>query len=383
MYNFNYCNPVNVVFGQGEIAKLSSLVQSKTKVLLTYGGGSIEKNGVLEQVMQALTHADVILFGGIEANPDFDTLMKAVEICRNEQIGLILAVGGGSVIDGSKFIALATYYQGDAWDILTSRGSVADKAIPLGVIQTLPATGSEMNCFAVISRRSIGAKKDLSNALVYPKFAILDPLVTYSLPKRQLINGIVDPFIHVTEQYLTTDNGGVVQDGYAEAILRSLIALGDDLVNKDPEYNSRANWMWCATNALNGIIGLGADQDWATHQIGYELTAIYNLDHAQTLAIVAPRLWYNQRVNKQAKLLQFAKNVWNLNISNPEQAIVQAIIKTEEFFNSIGMKTKFADYMITVDIDKVIANLSQNGKIALGEKQAILATDIASILRNS
>ncbi len=380
MHNFNYYNPVRVLFGKGQIKELANLIPAKTKVLLAYGGGSIKSNGVYQQVIDSLSEHQVIEFSGIEANPDYDTLMKAVEICRTEKIELILSVGGGSIIDGCKFIALAAHYQGDPWEILTKPDYKADKAIALGVVQTLPATGSEMNSGAVISRRAIGAKQAFGNPLVFPQFAILDPETTYTLPTRQLQNGIIDPFIHVTEQYLTTNVNSSIQDGFAEAVLKTLIEVGSEIVNGTQDYNIRANWMWAATNALNGIIGIGVDHDWATHMIGHELTAAYGLDHGQSLAIIAPQLWRHQKEYKTEKLLQFAHNVWGLENNHPDVAIKQGIIKTEEFFHSLGVKTKFSDYEITVDIQKITDNVFKYNPSNLGENKNIDAKAVAEIL---
>ncbi len=380
MHNFTYFNPVTVLFGKGQIANLSSQIAAGQKILLTYGGGSIKANGVYDQVKQALAGYEIIEFGGIEANPEFDTLMNAVAICRNEKIDFILCVGGGSVIDGSKFIALAANYQGDPWDILTNHGNVKSQAIPLGTILTLPATGSEMNCGSVISRRSIGAKQAFMNPQVFPQFSILDPETTYTLPTRQLQNGIIDPFIHVTEQYLTSDLNSAIQDGFAEAVLKTLISVGKDIVDGTTNYDIRANWMWAATNALNGIIGIGVDHDWATHMIGHELTAAYGLDHGQTLAIVGPQLWRHQMSNKLAKLAKFAHNVWGLENSNPEVAAKQAIIKTEEFFHSLGVKTRLSDYGIEADSEKIAENLFKFAANNLGEKQVIDKQAVKEIL---
>lgn len=380
MHNFNYYNPVRVLFGKGQIKELANLIPAKTKVLLAYGGGSIKSNGVYQQVIDSLSEHQVIEFSGIEANPDYDTLMKAVEICRTEKIELILSVGGGSIIDGCKFIALAAHYQGDPWEILTKPDYKADKAIALGVVQTLPATGSEMNSGAVISRRAIGAKQAFGNPLVFPQFAILDPETTYTLPTRQLQNGIIDPFIHVTEQYLTTNVNSSIQDGFAEAVLKTLIEVGSEIVNGTQDYDIRANWMWAATNALNGIIGIGVDHDWATHMIGHELTAAYGLDHGQSLAIIAPQLWRHQKEYKTEKLLQFAHNVWGLENNHPDVAIKQGIIKTEEFFHSLGVKTKFSDYEITVDIQKITDNVFKYNPSNLGENKNIDAKAVAEIL---
>lgn len=380
MHNFTFYNPVKVCFGKGQISQLSNLITAKSKVLLAYGGGSIKSNGVYQEVIKQLSNHQVTEFAGIEANPDYDTLMRAVEICKAEQIDLILSVGGGSIIDGCKFIALAAHYEGNPEDILLKSDFVATKAIPIGVIQTLPATGSEMNCGSVISRRSHGTKRSFGSPLVYPQFAILDPETTYTLPTRQLQNGIIDPFIHVTEQYLTTDLNTMIQDGFAETVLKTLINVGNDIVNGSQDYDVRANWTWAATNALNGIIGIGVDHDWATHMIGHELTAAYGLDHAQTLAIIAPQVWRHQIKFKSAKLLKFAKNVWGIENNDPELAINQAITKTEEFFHSLQVKTKLSDYGIAVDKDKIINNVFQFGKTALGEHKHIDKAAVGEIL---
>lgn len=383
MHNFTYHNPVKVIFGKGSIAQIDKQIPAGNKILLAYGGGSIKANGVYQQVIEALAGYQIIEFSGIEANPDYDTLMKAVKICQEEKVDFILAVGGGSIIDGCKFIALASHYEGDTWEILTKSDYKATKAIPFGSILTLPATGSEMNSGSVISRRSIGAKLAFGHPLVYPQFSILDPETTYTLPKRQLQNGIVDPFIHVTEQYLTTDLNSEIQDGFAETVLRTLIKVGKDIVDGTQDYDTRANWMWAATNALNGIIGIGVDHDWATHMIGHELTAAYGLDHGQTLAIVAPQLWRFQLEAKREKLTKFAHNVWGLENQNSDVAIHQAIIKTEEFFHSLGVKTKFSDYGITVNSDAITDNLFKYSTTALGENQAIDAAAVKKILTDA
>jgi len=380
MHNFTFYNPVKVLFGKNQISQLNNLISANSKLLMTYGSGSIKTNGVYKQVIEALPDVQIIEFGGIEANPEFDTLMRAVEICRTEKVDFILAVGGGSIIDGSKFIAAAVDYPSDPWKILTNPHAQIKSATPFGVVQTLPATGSEMNCGTVISRRSIGAKQSFGNPLVYPKFAILDPETTYTLPTRQLQNGIVDPFIHVTEQYLTTDLNTPIQDGLAETILKTLIKVGKDIVNGTQDYDTRASWMWAATNALNGFIGIGVDHDWATHMIGHELTAAYGLDHAQTLAIVAPQLWRHQMVNKAEKLLKFAHNVWGLENSHDEIAIKQGIIKTEEFFASLGIKLKLSDYGITADPDLIAGNLFKFRSENIGEKRNIDIKAVKEIL---
>ncbi|MDD3267351.1 MAG: iron-containing alcohol dehydrogenase [Burkholderiales bacterium] len=380
MHNFTYHNPVKIVFGKNSINKLNELIAPKQKILLAYGGGSIKSNGVYQQIISALPDHQIFEFAGIEANPEYDTLVKAINICKAEKIDLILAVGGGSVIDGCKLVALASHYDGEAWDILTNPTLEFTKAIPLGTVLTLPATGSEMNCGSVISRRSIGAKLAFGNPLVYPKFSILDPEVTYTLPKRQLQNGVIDPFIHVTEQYLTTDINTDIQDGFAESVLRTLVKVGKDIVNGSTNYDTRANWMWAATNALNGIIGVGVDQDWATHMIGHELTAAYGLDHAQTLAIVAPQLWRFQFEAKVSKLAKLGRNVWGLENLEDRLVATQAIILTEEFFHSLEVATKLSDYNIVIEAEKIANTLFAHNSTNLGENKAINKEAVIEIL---
>lgn len=380
MHNFTYHNPVKIVFGKNSINKLTELIAPNQKILLAYGGGSIKSNGVYQQIIDSLTGHQIFEFAGIEANPEYDTLVKAINLCKTEKIDFILAVGGGSVIDGCKLIALASHYDGEAWDILTNATLNVSSAIPFGTVLTLPATGSEMNCGSVISRRSIGAKLAFGNPLVYPKFSILDPEVTYTLPKRQLQNGVIDPFIHVTEQYLTTDINTDIQDGFAESVLKTLVKVGKDIVNGSTNYDTRANWMWAATNALNGVIGIGVDQDWATHMIGHELTAAYGLDHAQTLAIVAPQLWRFQFDAKMRKLAKLGRNVWGLENLEDKLVATQAIIMTEEFFRSLDVAIKLSDYNIDVEPEKIADALFTHNNSNLGENKAIDREAVIQIL---
>ena len=383
MHNFEFQNPVKVLFGKNQIEKLEHLIPQDKNILLVYGLNSIKANGVYQRVKNSLAHVkDLFEFSGIGANPEYDTLLQAVALCKQQKIDFILAVGGGSVIDGTKFIAAAVNYPlADKWQILKGQSSKIIDAIKFGAILTLPATSSEVNEWAVISRKDTNEKVAFSHKTLFPEFAILDPEVTYSLPQRQLVNGIIDPFIHVTEQYLTTNINTPLQDGYSETLMRTLIDLGPCIVSEKNDYDVRANWMWCASNAVNGFIGLGIDEDWSTHAIGHELTIQYGLDHAQTLAIIAPQLWRYKKDKKRDKLLQFAKNVWHINDENGNNAIETAISKTEQFFNAIGMKTKFSDYNIKVDATIIAHNVitkSQNG--AIGEHNDIMLDDIISII---
>lgn len=370
MLNFNYRNPTHVVFGKDRIAELDQLVPANAKVLITYGGGSVVRFGTLDKVKAALGNRTVIEFGGIEANPKYDTLMQAVEVARKENIDFLLAVGGGSVMDGTKFIALAIQFEGDTASLLHHGFApvpvAEDKVIPLGVIATLPATGSEMNAFAVVSYQ--GGKFPVNHPSVYPTFAMLDPELTFSLPKIQVANGVVDAFVHVLEQYATYPVDARVQDRTAEGIMRTLIEIGPITVAEPTNYEARANLMWSATSALNGMIGVGVPFDWTTHMIGHELTAIFNIDHAQTLAVVLPSVWRVLKTQKQAKLLQYAERVWDITEGDEDSRVEQAIVKTEAFFQQVGLKTRLRDHGVEkAQIDTVINALEAHGMTALSE----------------
>lgn len=362
MNNFVFQNPTKLVFGKGEIKRLSKLIDKDNKILMTYGGGSIKRNGVYEQVMKALEGYDIVEFSGIEANPDYSTLMKAVDICRTQNIDFILAVGGGSIIDGTKFIATAAKFEGeDAWDILSKKERLP-KPMDFASVLTLPATASEMNNGAVISRRDRQEKLAFHNPEGYPKFSILDPDVVLSLPAKQISNGIVDIYAHTLEQYLTTCLDTKVMDRWAESLLLTLIEEAPELLSENPSYDSRANFMLTATMGLNGFISMGVDEDWATHMIGHELTALCGLDHGETLAIVHPGVMDIMRKEKHGKLLQYARRVWNITIENEEQAIDEAIERTENFFRSIGKKTRLSEYGIGDDIiETIVERFKQRG----------------------
>ena len=362
MNNFVFQNPTKLVFGKGEIKRLSKLIDKNKKILITYGGGSIKRNGVYEQVMKALEGYDIVEFSGIEANPDYSTLMKAVDICKTQNIDFILAVGGGSIIDGTKFIATAAKFEGeDAWDILSKKERLP-KPMDFASVLTLPATASEMNNGAVISRRDRQEKLAFHNPEGYPKFSILDPDVVLSLPAKQISNGIVDIYAHTLEQYLTTCLDTKVMDRWAESLLLTLIDEASELLSENPSYDSRANFMLTATMGLNGFISMGVDEDWATHMIGHELTALCGLDHGETLAIVHPGVMDIMRKEKHGKLLQYARKVWNITNEDEEQAIDEAIERTENFFRSIGKKTRLSEYGIGDDIiETIVERFKQRG----------------------
>ena len=377
MLNFDYQNPTRIIFGQGSTSKLSRSVPPKARVLVLYGGGSVRRNGTLDDVLAALQQdgeRHVAEFSGIEPNPTFETLMRAVQQVREEQIDFLLAVGGGSVIDGTKFVAAAARLPAseDAWSILESRGRVIKDALPFGAVLTLPATGSEMNAGGVVTRAATHDKISFSSRLLYPQFSILDPVRTYTLPTRQVANGVVDAFVHTMEQYLTYPVDARVQDRFAEGLLRTLVEIGPDAVAKPEDYDTRANLVWSATMALNGLIGAGVPQDWATHMIGHELTALHGIDHGRTLAIVLPAVMEVRREAKRDKLLQYAERVWDIRDGDADARIDAAIARTRSFFESLGVPTRLGDYQLGADaIDPLVAALEKHGMTQLGEKQDI------------
>ena len=377
MMNFTFRNPTEILFGKGMIAEISSRVPRTGTVLLLYGGGSIKSNGVYEQVRAALKPRRVVEFGGIEPNPLYETCLKAVELVKKKKVSFILAVGGGSVLDASKFIAAVACFKGrDPWDIMRKCGTNVKAALPLGTVLTLPATGSESNGNSVISRAATNEKLYLTSGHVYPAFSVLDPTTTFSLPKKYVRNGIVDAFAHVMEQYMTRPSNAPLQDRLSESVLQTLVEVGPVTLTKPRQYEPRASFMWSATLALNNLLGSGVPQDWSTHMIGHELTAFYGLDHAETLAIVMPGVWRYKIKAKRAKLEQYGKRVWNT------RGTEAAIKKTEEFFKSLGMPTRFGAYKIDAEevAGKVRARFAERGT-KLGEDGDIDADAAFNILR--
>ena len=380
MLNFDFYNPTHIAFGQGRIADLATLVPADARVLILLGGESARKNGTLNEVRAALGSRQIAEFNGIEPNPSFETLMLAVDQVKKENIDFLLAVGGGSVLDGTKFVAAATLYDGDPTEILKSFGGKVTKAMPFGSVLTLPATGSEMNNGGVITIKAIGAKLPFLSKHVFPRFSVLDPTKTYTLPQRQLANGVVDAFIHVMEQYLTYPVGGFIQDRFAESLLLTLIEHGPQAV-ESTDYIARANLMWTATLALNGLIAAGVPSDWGTHMIGHEITAKYGIDHARTLAVVLPAMMQIRRVAKHEKLLQYAKRVWDITEGSDDEIIDAAIAKTRAFFESLGLPTRLSAYDIGEDgITAIIKQLEAHGMVALGERHELTLAESRKVL---
>ena len=382
MINFNLELPTHLFFGKDQHLQISNLIPKNAKVLMTYGGGSIKKNGVYNNVRTALKNHQVTEYGGIEANPEYSTLCKALEVIKTEEIDFLLAVGGGSVIDGTKFLSSAALYKGeDTWEIL-AKGIRTEIGMPFGTVLTLPATGSEMNSGAVISRKEIGQKRAMGGPGLFPKFSISDPSVVASLPQRQLANGLVDAFTHVMEQYMTYPTSATLQDRISEGILTTLIEIAPKIMNAPDDYDTAANFMWCCNMALNGIIQKGVPNDWSIHGIGHELTAAYGIDHARTLAIILPSMYRYKLNKKQDKLAQYGRRVLGLTGDNLAVAS-EAIDRTEAFFNSLGIGTKITDY----DIDKpqefpakICDALEAQRTIILGEHKDIKRDDVFNVL---
>jgi len=385
MLNFEYMNPTKIIFGKGQIEKISKEIPKDAKVLLLYGGGSIKSNGIYDQVKAALSGFEVLEFSGIPANPEYEILMEALKIIKSEQVTFMLAVGGGSVIDGVKFLSSAALYDGDEpWDILT-KSIRTEKGLPFGTVLTLPATGSEMNSGSVITRKETQEKLSMGGPGLFPVFSILDPQVVQSIPQRQLANGITDAFTHVLEQYMTYPIQAFLQDRIAESILQTLVEIAPRIMKNPADYEAAANFMWSCTMALNGLIQKGVPTDWAVHAMGHELTAMFGIDHARTLAVIAPGHYHYNFEAKKEKLAQYGKRVWNIQEGSTEEIAKAAIEKTVEFFHSLGIDTKLSDYTQDFEgtAEKISERFKQRGWLGLGEHKTLAPADVLEIVKMS
>jgi len=383
--NFEFKNPTKILFGKGQIERLTKEIPANARVLLLYGGGSIKHNGIYTQVIKALSGYTVFEFGGIPANPEYAVLMKALDIIRKENIDFLLAVGGGSVIDGTKFLSSAALYKGDnPWDIL-AKAIRTEKGMPFGTVLTLPATGSEMNSGAVITNAATQEKLGMGGPGLFPEFSIMDPQVVQSIPNRQLANGITDAFTHVLEQYMTYPAQAFLQDRFAESIMQTLIEIAPRVIANPADYEAASNFMWCCTMALNGLIQKGVPTDWAVHAIGHELTAMFGIDHARTLAIIAPGHYRYNFETKKDKLAQYATRVWGITEGTIEEKAEAAIVKTEAFFQSLDIKTKLSDYTDDFEgtAEKIAERFTQRGWMGLGEHKSLKPADVAKIVAMS
>ncbi|AOM80511.1 iron-containing alcohol dehydrogenase [Pedobacter steynii] len=385
MLNFEFKNPTKIIFGKGQIEKISKEIPPGAKVLLVYGGGSIKSNGVYDQVISALKGFEVLEFGGVPANPEYEVLMQALRVIKEENITYMLAVGGGSVIDGVKFLSAAAVFPGEhPWDIL-SKNIRTEWGLPFGSVLTLPATGSEMNSGAVITRAETQEKLGMGGPGLFPEFSILDPEVIKSIPKRQLANGITDAFTHVLEQYMTYPAGAHLQDRFSESIMQTLIEVGPKVIANPTDYEAAANFMWSCTMALNGLIQKGVPTDWAVHAMGHELTALFGIDHARTLAIIAPSHYRYNFEAKKEKLAQYGQRVWGVNEGSIEKIATVAIAKTEAFFHSMDIKTTLAEYTDDYQgtAEKISERFTERGWLGLGEHKTLSPSDVQKIVEMS
>ncbi|WP_179334912.1 iron-containing alcohol dehydrogenase [Winogradskyella costae] len=383
MNNFDFKNPTKIIFGKDTIEKLENEIPKDSKVLLLYGGGSIKKNGIYDQVKTALSKVDVVEFGGIPANPEYAKLMEALKVIKDENITYLLAVGGGSVIDGTKFLSAAAVYDGETpWDILT-QNIRTEKGMPFGTVLTLPATGSEMNSGAVVTRAETQEKLAMGGPGLFPEFSILDPQVITSIPERQLANGLTDAFTHVLEQYMTYPVGALLQDRFAESILQTLIEVAPKVMKDPTDYKAASNFMWSCTMALNGLIQKGVPSDWAVHAMGHELTALFGIDHARTLAVIAPSHYKFNFESKKEKLAQYAERVWNVTEGSTDDKAYAAIEKTTAFFHQLGIDTKLSDYTKDYEgtAEKIAKRFTDRGWLGLGEHQSLSPDKVEKIVK--
>ena len=383
MNNFEFKNPTKIIFGKDTIKNIANEIPTNAKVLLLYGGGSIKKNGIYDQVTTALANVDFIEFGGIPANPEYALLMDALKVIKDEKITYLLAVGGGSVIDGTKFLSAAALYEGETpWDILT-KNIRTEKGMPFGTVLTLPATGSEMNSGAVITRKETKEKLAMGGPGLFPVFSILDPQVISSIPQRQLANGLMDAFTHVLEQYMTYPVEALLQDRFAESILQTIIEVAPKILKDPTDYKAASNFMWSCTMALNGLIQKGVPTDWAVHAMGHELTALFGIDHARTLAIIAPSHYEFNFDAKKEKLAQYGERVWNITEGTLEEKAKAAIKKTVAFFHEIGIDTKLSDYTKDYEgtAEKIAKRFTDRGWLGLGEHQSLSPDKVEEIVK--
>lgn len=385
MNNFKYRNPTKILFGKGQIENLATEIPAEAKILMLYGGGSIMKNGVYEQVKKALSDYEVVEFGGIPANPEYSVLVDALKVIKEENITYLLAVGGGSVIDGTKFLSAAALYDGETpWELLTNKKPVTE-GMPFGTVLTLPATGSEMNSGSVITRAETKEKLAFGGPGMFPQFSVLDPEVIKSIPERQIANGITDAFTHVMEQYMTYPIGAKLQDRFAESIMQTLVETAPAIMKDPSDYEAASNFMWSCTMALNGLIQQGVPGDWAIHSMGHELTAMYGIDHARTLAILAGNHYRYNFETKKEKLAQYAERVWNITEGSLEDKAHAGINKTEEFFKSLGIDLKLSEYTENyAETGSTVAErFIERGWNGLGEHKTLTPTDAQKIIEMS
>lgn len=386
MENFTYYNPVQLIFGKGQMEQLSMLIPNYgKKVLLVYGGGSIKRNGVYEKVQEQLNKigAEVHELSGVEPNPKLSTVKQGVEICKQHGIEFLLAVGGGSVIDCTKLIAAASKYDGDPWDFVIKKAT-PEAALPLGTVLTLAATGSEMNAGSVITNWDTHEKYGWGSPLVFPKFSILDPTNTFTVPKNQTVYGMVDMMSHVFEQYFSHTTNSPLQDRMCESVLKTVIETAPKLLNDLENYEYRETILYNGTIALNGTLSMGVIGDWATHNIEHAVSAVYDIPHGGGLAILQPN-WMKYVLSEgTAKFKQMAVRVFNVSDEGKtdEEVALEGIEKLREFWTSIGAPSSLADYNIDDSkLDLMAERAMANG--VFGKYKKLDKNDCLEILRMS
>ncbi len=386
LQNFVYHNPTKLIFGRDQLEHLKNeLPQYGNRILFVYGGGSIKKIGLYDQVIGLLKEMNVHTFelSGVEPNPRLTTVYKGIDICKQNDIQFILAVGGGSVIDCAKAIAAGTKYDGDVWDLVTKKKEAED-ALPIGVVLTLAATGSEMNSNSVITRWETNEKYVWKSPHVYPKFSILDPAYTIYVPKEQTVYGIVDMMSHVLEQYFHTPTNAPVQERMCEAVLQTIIETAPLLVEDLENYDLRETILFAGTIALNGTLSMGVQSDWGTHHIEHALSAVYDIPHGGGLAIIQPN-WMKYVVDENVeKFKQLAIRVFDVDPTGKDEREIalEGIKKLRQFWTSIGAPERLSDYQIDDSNLELLADKVMDGG-EIGNFKKLNRDDVLEILKMS
>lgn len=386
MNKFEFYNPTKIIFGENSINKLNELIRPFGKnIMLTYGGGSIKKNGIYNSVIDILESENKNIFelSGITPNPKLDKVYEGIKLCKENNIDFILAVGGGSVIDCSKAIAVGSKIDKDVWDAFYKNKEACEDAIPLGTILTISATGSEMNKGSVITNWETHEKLSYKTDYMFPKFSILDPTYTYSLPREQIVYGSVDILAHVFEQYFSYPDESNVSDDLAEGIMKTVIENLEIALENPTDYNARSNLMWASTMALNDVIRMGKEQDWNSHSIGHILSGLYDIPHGATLAVIFPNWMKHVYKNAPNKFRRYAINIWNINPADKsdEEIALEGINRTREYFSKIGAPVTLKEVNVPKeDIDKIVEMFKFDGK---GSYMKLYKEDVREILINA
>lgn len=350
MNNFNFCVPTDIRFGKGQIGCLpEELKKYGKRILMVYGGGSIKRTGLYDTILDLLKEFEIYELSGIEPNPKLDSVRKGAAICKEKNIDMILAVGGGSSIDASKHIACAAYYEGDAWDLMFDRSKMT-KALPIAVVLTMAATGSEMNPGAVITNEETNEKIEIAGPILYPTISICDPTYLYTLPAKQTAAGTADILSHAMEQYFQPTDDAYLTDRISESLMKTVIHYGPIALKEPENYEARANLMWASSLGLNHILTVGKGGAWSCHPIEHELSAYYDITHGEGLAIVTPA-WMKAVLcdTTVERFAMFGRNVWDITEGDAREIAEKAIEKTAEFFKSLGLPSTLKEVGINAE----------------------------------